>query len=105
MRSSTIRCPPASVIAIDTATPACCAVVIAAVIIVLAPALVRRLLSAMFMEWPPRSKSKKICEADCGVIKALPAVIERGREPSRLGDQRGVERRHRLARRHNQADR
>src|SRR5262245_52199965 len=126
MRSSTIRCPPASVTAIDTAAPACCAVAIAAAIIVLAPVLVRRLLLAIFIKWPPRSKWKKICEADCGVIKvdslswrmffvgepvstspehALPAVIERGREPTCLRDQRGVERRHRFARRHHQADR
>src|SRR5262249_27257949 len=56
MRSSTIRCPPASATAIDTATPACCAVTIAAVIIVLAPALVRRLLSAMFMDGVPPAR-------------------------------------------------
>src|SRR5262245_33224940 len=57
MRSSTIRWPPASVTAIETAAPACCAVAIAAAIIVLAPAWVRRLLLAMFMECSPHASA------------------------------------------------
>ena len=59
----------------------------------------------MYMECPRTDLVGRICDGDCGVIKAPSAVVEcLAASRARLRHQRGGDRRHRLARRHHQAD-
>src|SRR5262249_20188228 len=104
MRSSRIRWPPASVIATDTAMPASRAIAVAVAIIILAPSLVSRLLSATYI-FSPWVRRRDSATATAAPSWPQQSVIERRCESPRLRHQCGVERRHRLAQRHDHADR
>ena len=110
MRSTMMICPPASVIAQEIAIPASRALSMAVAIIFFAPSWVRRLVSAMNIEWPMVvSRAGIVRQAGRGgkgaCRQGLPeCLIQHRREPLRLRDQRRGDRHHRLARRHHEAD-